>query len=63
MASLSGGAILSPSPEPPKSGLLAALLPDHHQKVLDVMEIFFGPDAGKAVEVLRKGWASKLSDP
>ena len=42
--------------------MLAALLPDHRQKVLDVMEIFPGLTPGKAVEVLGKGWASKLSE-
>ena len=53
-----------PKPRTPEEqALLAALLPDHHQKVLDVMEIFLGLTPGKAVEVLRKGWASKLSDP
>ena len=48
---------------PEEQALLAALLPDHRQKVLDVMEIAPGLTSGKAVEVLRKGWASKLSDP
>ena len=56
-------AINQPKPRTPEEqALLAALLPDHRQKVLDVMEIFPGLTPGKAVEVLGKGWASKLSD-
>ena len=47
---------------PEEQALLAALLPDHRQQVLDVMEIFPGLTPDKAVEVLRKGWAGKLSD-
>ena len=44
-----------PKPRTPEEqALLAALLPDHRQKVLDVMEIFPGLTLGKAVEVLRK---------
>jgi len=41
---------------PEEQAMLAALLPDHRQKVLDVMEIFPGLTPSKAVEVLGKGW-------
>ena len=51
-----------PKMTPEDQALLAALLPDHRQKILDVMEIFPGLTPGKAVEVLGKGWGSKLSD-
>ena len=51
-----------PKPRTPEEqALLAALLPDHRQQVLDVIEIFPGLTPVKAIEVLGKGWASKLS--
>ena len=44
-----------PKPRTPEEqALLAALLPDHRQKVLSMMEIFPSLTPSKAVEVLRK---------